>query len=172
MYHHLNSSFGPGVVLISVLWAVSVSLLARYRHFHANARLCDVMLSSCCCSVLTSLHKQFLCQCCWCQLCCRRVCHQASCPFLPSPLHPQGLNPCPLPPVLGCGMLGSPWVRHRRPFPCGVCLFTRQKGASGQHIFFLPCTVHGASPGRGRGEWGAGADRPLSPTEASPLTPL
>lgn len=172
VYHHLNRSFGPGVVLIRVLWVVSVSLLARCLHFHVNARLCDVMLSLCCCSVLTSLHKQLLSQRCWCQLCCRRVCHQASCPFLPSPLHPQGLNPCPLPPVLGCGTLGSPWLRHRRPFPCGVCLFTCIKGASGQRLFLLPCPVHGASPGHERGEWGAGANKPLSPAKASPLNPL
>lgn len=113
--------------LIRVLWVVSVSLLAGHLHFHVNARLCAV--------VLTSPHKQFLC--CCCQLCCRRVCHQASCPFLPSPLHPPWLSPCPLWPVLSCVTL------------------TCQKELS-VTIFSLRCTVHGASPCHERGEQGRG----------------
>lgn len=144
-------------VLIRVLWVVSVSLLATCLHFHVNTRLAEVMLSSCCCSVLTSLHEQLLCPCCWCQLCCRRICHQASCPFSPSPLHPQWLNLCPLP---SCVTLGSPWLR--RPFPCGFCsLATKELLVAtfsfSHELSTVPAHAHG------RSEQGAGADEPLSP---------
>lgn len=88
-------------MLIRVLWVFCVSLSARRLHFHINARLFGMMLSSSCCSVLVHVFLEVRSSCSVSPVCVSHTAEELGitasfpCPSSSLPPSTAWLNPCP-----------------------------------------------------------------------------